>query len=587
MKTQSEALSQTVTHVSELLERINNGDELTEQKCTQVLDDLANLRELMNVGTAGKQSDMNIDEMLNVFNAGADNAKVLLQNMLSIVASGKVPKESDMRKLDKSVADLREKYNAICSIAMVEVSADEMPEEGASAAEYIEAVRNSASAVYRRKLGEITEVLSQFTSVQSLVSNYAAALLPFQQEAEELMAVLKEETESVEKLEEKIAGPRIFLESVNCEDIDSDEGMELLDRVAEYYPRRVQNGLAAGKYFIPGSAEDEPEDNPVVTEEGPEDIISGFDETTGTGDDSTKCTEKEAEECSAFVKKILSSGLLIDDASRIGSLSCDSSGSETKKISSSIFQNDIRKGNEKALKRIIREIWSRNNVSPDFLTFISDIPETIVASSFVYLQKKGYLRRYKLIPWGEFYCASPRLMKALTYKDAAKMIDVRQKRIEDWGAAVDDKNTSAACRVVYGKLYKASVATFIDAGKTAFKENTNTFTESFFSRVFPSDKEISCDINIGVFWDNADEADEFLEKLKICLKEVSGVGRVAFAAIDMEKAKILADILLDEVGDVLNKGTIYLYSLTEECYYTYPECSMTNPGENSDYDTDV
>ena len=627
MKTKNEALSRTVAHVSELLERIDNGDELIEQECSQVLDDLADLRAIMNADTTGEQSDMNIDEMLTVFNVSADDSKMLLQNMLSIVASGRVPKESDMRKLDKSVADLREKYNAICSIAMAEVSADEMPEEGASAAEYIEAIRNSASAVYRRKLGEITEVLTQFTSVQSLVSNYAAALRPFQQEAEELMAALKEEAESVEKLEEKIAGPKLFLESVNCEDLDSDEGMDLLDRVAEYYPRRVQNGLAAGKYFISDGAEDKSEDNIGImgenSEQDTEDITSGFDEIPGAGDDeSADSTQKESkdkedcrtedssekefeegieedsdegveavstdetEELSAFAERILTSGLLIDDSSRIGVLSCNCSDSETKKISASIFQNDVRKGSEKALKRIIYEIWSKNNVSPDLFTLISSMPETLAVSSIDYLQKKGYLRRYKLIPWGEFYCASPRLMKALTYKDAAKMIGVRQTQVEDWGTSVADKNTSAACRVVYAKLYKASAATFMDAGQTAFKEKASMFTDSFLLTVLPSDEEISCHVNIGVFWDNVDEADEFLDKMKDYLRELSHIGRVVFAAMNMEKAKILADILLDEIGDVLNEGTIYLYSLTEETYYTYPECNVTDPGEHSDYVAD-
>ena len=185
MEVQNVVLSQTVAHVSDVLDRINSGDELTEQECTQVLDDLACLRALMYV--TGEQSDMNIDEMLTVFNASADDSKVLLQNMLDIIASGKVPDESDIRKLDKLVADLREKYNTICSIAVVEVSANEMPEEGASVAEYVEAIRNSASTAYRRKLDEIKVVLMQFISIQSLVINYATALQPFQQAAENLM----------------------------------------------------------------------------------------------------------------------------------------------------------------------------------------------------------------------------------------------------------------------------------------------------------------------------------------------------------------------------------------------------------------
>lgn len=629
MKKRKEVISRSVVHISEVLEHLNHGDELPEQECTQVINDLTNLRILKNADNIGENSDMNIDEMMTVFNASADNSKEILQRMLGTVAAGKVPTESEVRKLDKSVEDLREKYNAIFSMAMDEVSADEMPEEGASAEEYIEAIRNSASAVYRRKMSEIKTVLKHFISVQSLVSNYATALQPFQQEAENLMVALSEEAQPVQELEEKIAGPKLVLESVKCEDLDSDEGMELLDQVAEYYPRRVQNGLAAGKYFIPDDTDDEAEDNTEIldksseedTEEANGELEEFFDidddveneghkqqESEGreknegiedspdedyeeeTGEDSDEGEEAiaidETGERSVFFQRVLDSGLLIDDSSKVGVLSCDSNDSETKKVSSSIFQNDVRKGNEKALKRIIREIWLKNNVSPDCLTLMTGMPEKIAASSFDYLQKKGYLRKYTLNPWGEFYGASPRLMKALAYKNAAKMIGVRQIQVEDWGTTIENKNTSAACCVVYGKLCKASVSAFIDAGKTTFTENASRLTDSFFSRMFPSDREISCDINIGVFWNSADEADEFLEMLKDHMEEVSDIGRVVFAGINMEKAKILADIVLEEFGDVLNEGTIYLYSLSDDDYYTYPECKVTVPREPANSTTD-
>ena len=94
MESRNEAIRRTIEHVSEVLEHLNCGDELTEQECTQVIDDLANLRTLKNADTNGEQSDMNIDEMLTVFNVSADNSKVMLQSMLDIVIAGKVPSEA-------------------------------------------------------------------------------------------------------------------------------------------------------------------------------------------------------------------------------------------------------------------------------------------------------------------------------------------------------------------------------------------------------------------------------------------------------------------------------------------------------------
>ena len=40
----------------------------------------------------------------------------------------------------------------------------------------------------------------------------------------------------------------MFLEILACDDLDSDEGINLLDQVGAFYCPRIQNGLAAGNY---------------------------------------------------------------------------------------------------------------------------------------------------------------------------------------------------------------------------------------------------------------------------------------------------------------------------------------------------
>lgn len=200
---------------------------------------------------------MSIDDMLMMFNVSAELAKVSLKSMLDVITEGKVPADYDIRQLYNSVDDMRGKYNALYSKAKKEVPVDDMPKDGAPIKEYYEAIRNSEAVAYERKLEETKAILKQFVSVQSSVINYAKALQPFQHEAENIISELDNKVLQTEEFEEKIAGAKLFLKAINCKDLDSDEGMDLLDRLADYYTSRIQNGLAAGKYFIPIKTDNE------------------------------------------------------------------------------------------------------------------------------------------------------------------------------------------------------------------------------------------------------------------------------------------------------------------------------------------
>lgn len=72
----------------------------------------------------------NIEDMLKEFNNNADDIMNLLQETFNVVSEGRVPQESEVKKMDRFISDLRQKYNSIYSIALEQVSADEMPKEG-------------------------------------------------------------------------------------------------------------------------------------------------------------------------------------------------------------------------------------------------------------------------------------------------------------------------------------------------------------------------------------------------------------------------------------------------------------------------
>ncbi len=541
------------------------------------------------------------ESVLEEFHGNVENTKALLNEILSFLSKDQVPDAADVEKLDVSIDTLRRKYNEIYNWALSELPADEMPKEGCPVVTYIEAVKNSASRRYKKQLDAIKEVLENFISVRTLAGNYAAALQPYQNQAAAFLEQLcSEEMYEMERLESEAQGPRLFLKLLACEDVDSDEGMELLDQAAEFYSRRVQYGLAAEKYFIlkenqeklmaesEGSSGDDGDLNDMQddvtldlgTENHTEETAFEKVEKADEGRESAKITEENSE----FVKKILASELLITAKDKVGVLSVSKSTNEDKKISASIFQNDVRKGNEKAIKFILKVLTEKNNVNVRYFTLMSHMPRNISEGSLDYLQKKGYLRKYTLMPGGSFYCASPRLMKALTFKNAAKLIGIHSLKIEDWGETIDDKNTSAASRIVSEKLYCDTLQRFFHKGISAAEVTRQVYTEAAISKSFTSDGRVGSDLNIAVFWDNTKECDFLRKGLEELFRDKQPVHRITFAALNLEKAKCLADILLDEMGEAIAFGNAYLYSLADDDYYTYPECRKTDGLESVEED---
>lgn len=627
MSSTNDAIKQAITHVTGILDHLNQGEDISLQEYTRVIDDLEILCEIKESKSLEEQIKMNtnIDDILLQFNKRADDSKELLQNMLSVVTEGRVPDESDVIRLNNSIDSLREDYNKVYSMAMSELPEDEMLEEGLSAVEYAEAIKNSKSLAYKRQLESMKVVLKQFISVQSLVSQFTDALLPYKQEAHQLMKDIAGEDQNTEELVERVEGPTIFLKYLNFEGKHTDEGRNLLDQVIKRFSSPwVAVGLSQGGYFIPESALEENVDNVddidsndksesgqaskdnVLIEQLDKKVdniedeyIADLAESIEVGTEYS-CLEDEKDsiegihtekmaDLSAFSQKVCDAGILIEDVSEVGLLSCDKNDNENKKVSASIFQNDVKKGNTSAVEWVIQEIAKSTYITLEQLVELSEIPEPKASAAIDYLQRKGYLRKYKLIPGGEFYCASPRLMKALTYKNAAKSVGVRQKNIETWGESIDDKNTSVASRIVGRRLYYTCAKRIKEEGINKYSTKRSDLTDAFYLRVCPSDSPAESDICFAAFWDSTDECDAFLERVKDDLKEITNIERAFFASLNKEKAKALADVMLDEIQNSLDIKSKYLYSLSDEAFYTYPDCVETEPNKamNDDEETPI
>ena len=203
-----------------------------------------------------------IDGLLREFTSGANRVENNLSSMLALVSGGRVPPKSDIQALEQDLARLQKAFDSIQSLASEVVAEGQMPSADASASDYAEAIKQSEVLRIKEQIIEIENRLHRFISVKSLVVAFEEALKPFQSAAQDILSKLDYEvTLSPSELEKATEAHKLFLEAIATEDFDSDAGMELMERLEEHYPSKVQRGLMLNKYYVD-------EDAGVVEEDG-------------------------------------------------------------------------------------------------------------------------------------------------------------------------------------------------------------------------------------------------------------------------------------------------------------------------------
>lgn len=85
----------------------------------------------------------------------------------------------------------------------------------------------------------------------------------------------------------------------------------------------------------------------------------------------------------------------------------ETSPNETRKISASIFSNELRKfGNDAVIKKLLQQLMDVNILTPQRLCELNNMPEHLADSSVAYMFQRGFLRKFT-VPLGSFYAVSP------------------------------------------------------------------------------------------------------------------------------------------------------------------------------------
>lgn len=596
-KKQYERIQQNTARVNE---KIKSKELLSENECLSLINEIKMLPDSEIIPKIKEGKALNIDELLKEFNTYADSSKSKLEEMLAVISNGKIPSITDRQELDHVIECLCDKYETVCVAAERELQEDEIPEVGSPIGVFYEALKNSKSAQLKNQLNEVQTILKRYISVQSLVANLSLALEPFQKDAESLLTRINQgEIDSVEEINDEIAGPQLFMKALEFDDLNTDEGNDMLDSLEEKfsYPSRVTRGLSSKSYFVSEDAfaYEQETDNKVIesvdvdsaldVSEERDDIDnnelcsgesyselndSGITEDVSVSKDVVENIDEISEDKpdSEFVISLKKSEI-IKDSKDFGILSSEISTAETKKLSASVFSNDLRKGNVKAFKSIIQQIDRFTLISPEVLDLRYKMPADVAEGSLDFLRKKGYLRKYKVIPGGEFYCSSPRLEKALTYKEASKFVEVKQHRTEDVGELIEDRASSALARTAFVGLYVYSAKHYRGIDEKNYSSNNVLYTEAFIYRTYGELNPDDCEFIIGVFWTEYKECDDFLKGLEDLLEKSKKVSRFIVSALSVDVANSFIRALTKCGYDKLKYAATYIYIPENKQFYDF------------------
>lgn len=589
-------------HLIASIQHLQEGKDLAVEECESIIDDLdiiktIDLREDIEIGGQEMNADsVNIEGLIDDFQTSASGTTQLLRMMITVISEGRIPKEDDVEQLDLSIQRLQKKYSFISEFVAERISEDELPERGSAVDEFVKALENSRNILYQKQLDKIRQTLEAFTAVRSLIEAFSDALLPFQKRAEDILSKMAfSDKIDIESLSSENEGPEAFMDALGCENAESQENIEILERVLDFFPKRIYTGLLTKKYYIDqsvlnGNKYTEQEDESAKDKEthleenkGKEDFGNPVSESIENANVSSEETpfeksslaekqnvsKKVPNQDSTFVRELANKGAFIKKEENIGFLSKQVSPAEEKKISSKIFLNDVRKGSEYAAKKVLAEIVETNCISSEYMV-TKGIRSNIVNSTFSNLYKNGYLRQYTLTPGGSFYCASPRFIKALENKDVSKFVGVRQRPANAWGENIEDKTTSAVARIAFVNIYNTCVENFVnERAIPRYSESIVFYTDAFCLKIFERDSIENCVFIIGAFWDSGEECDDDLNSIRQMLENTVDIKIMVVSGIDVERAKALSNVLLEALVYDFSQVKIYIYSFLDRSYYTF------------------
>lgn len=547
-----------------------------------------------------------IDRLVKEYTERADHSKKVASDILAIISQGCVPTEDVVDNLDECILALREKYSEIVQIAERDASGEDFPLPGSPVDEYVTVIKNSAYAQRNQLLEASKDTLEKFISVRSLIEIYSNALLPYQEGARRMLAqIIDDSILDLETVQTETAGPKSFLEAIACEDFDTEDSYEKLEKASHHYSQRVQSGISMKRYYLPSESE-----NPV--EDHNSDMVNSTVETSGAlshTDDASQSMEsfesvelreetsnnaqteelqriqpeeehasedissdgmKLEHQLSEAAQNLIRKGILFVPDSDDSEMSImANSSAEAKKISASVFVNDIKQNPPKAFKEVLSFAVIYGCVSEEVLK-ATGMPDSLVSFSLSDLLKKGYLRKVSFAPDATFYVPSPRLYKAITYKEARKYLGLSAGNMDKEASKEDLSYSAAITRYVFLRQYVAAKDS-VDTECTSKQYSTTSSNSdtAFCFVMYDKDRTSPFTCVLGAFWNNEEACNYGFEVMCNHIRESQGTKNLMIVAATKDRAQNLAQSLIESIDKGLPETVISLYSYLDQEYYDY------------------
>ena len=189
-------------------------------------------------------------------NLAADSQKKLKKSK-DTVSGGSSPEVEQVQAFKESMSELRDKYDQICAIARERLTESEMPPDGSPAKDFVTAVNEKKAAELAVYKDKALKVLERFVKVWSKDMDCLKPLEDHKKASGECVNALKYPDsvklgifKEVENYEEIVIPAETFLKALDCEDLDSEEGIELLDKVCKFFSFKTAVGLMKKQYYI-------------------------------------------------------------------------------------------------------------------------------------------------------------------------------------------------------------------------------------------------------------------------------------------------------------------------------------------------
>ena len=577
----SEYFTQTEQSILCLLDKIQNKNEWTAVDCSKGLESLRALKTWQKKRNGESHMEQNFNVLIQRFHETAENSKQYLQAALVKISEGNVPGKSEMEQMNQSVNQLRQKYADIYQLASEVLSTEEIPPEGSSVNDYANAVQHSQTLARQRELVSLQNILNQFVSVQSLVKVYAEALAPYQKKARELMDGLSnislEDENAFRSISdsEEIHGSKTFLEALACTDYNTDEWLDKLSNVQNFYPLSVYTGLATKSYQLsaPSAPKDEGSNATPMTNESTENSL-------GLENAKTTLTNIAASDEAIPADEEVWRKLGVASPDQI-ILSISKEHFEIKRdakaatpFSTKRFENDLRRiGTRNSCAYVLKNVRSIGCVSVEILDaqnpsdfFWSDICEKLL--------KTGYFQKYILNSFEPIYSLTSKGKNIFTTQKSAQLLGLKKEPLEET-EIIEDTVSATLTRILM--LHTPLIKIWIGNKKKSKLIEPYLRGNFFFNTVIYEGLPAHSCIFTGIVSTSVKDFKDYTQTMSsVEFLKPSKRQTAAFIVVGLnhDQARSLANFVFSRTSDKIQSAVCGYYDYSTKTCYRYDDDSI-------------